>query len=87
MGLLLRNSIAGGERSRVGLAESLNRLRQFQGVGDVLNMNEQRELTRPLTPFMVKESQIVTWNPSFETTSGTTGTEKQTGPKKKTLRR
>lgn len=87
VGLMLRNSIAGGERSRVGLAESLNGLRQFQGVGGVLNMNEQRELTRPLTPFMVRESQIVTWNPSFETTSGTTGTEKQTGPKKKTLRR
>jgi branched-chain amino acid transport system substrate-binding protein len=87
VGLMLRNSIAGGERSRVGLAESLNRLRQFQGVGGVLNMNEQRELTRPLTPFMVRESQIVTWNPSFETTSGPTGTEKQTGPKKKTLRR
>jgi len=87
VGLMLRNSISGGERSRIGLAESLNNLRQVQGVGGPLAMNEQRELTRPLTPFMVKDAQIVTWSPGFEAPPESAPNDKQTGPKKKTLRR
>ncbi len=86
VGVMLRNSIASGERSRIGLAESLNNMRQFQGVGGPLLMNEQRELTRPLTPFIVKEAQIVTWTPNFEAPAPAVN-ERQTGPKKKTLRR
>jgi len=86
-GVMLRQTISGGERSRVGLAEGLNRMRQFQGVGGMLSMNEQRELTRPLTPFIVKGAEIVTWNPNYESTSPESAPAKQSGPKKKTLRR
>lgn len=86
VGQMLRLAISNGERSRSGLAESLNGLRQFQGVGGVLSMNEQRELTRPLTPFIVKQSEIVTWNPGYESPA-VEPSDKQTGPKKKTLRR
>lgn len=86
VGVMLRNSIAGGQRSRIGLAESLNSLRQFPGVGGTLQMNEQRELTRPLTPFIVKDAQIAIWNPSLEAPVDSPA-EKQSGPKKKTLRR
>jgi ABC-type branched-subunit amino acid transport system substrate-binding protein len=87
VGMMLRNSISGGERSRVGLAESLNGLRQVQGVAGMLQMNDQREMVRPLTPFMVKDAQIAIWNPSLETPPERQTPEKQTGPKKKSLRR
>lgn len=86
VGIMLRQSISGGERSRAGLAESLNSMRQFQGVTGILSMNEQRELMRPLTPFTVKEAQIIAWNPGLEATTSTQP-DKTVGPKKKTLRK
>ena len=86
-GLLLRETIGGGQRSRIGLAEGLNRVRQIQGAGGPLAMNDQRELIRPLTSFMVKDAQIMTWNPSLEAPAAGSGPDRTSGPKKKTLRR
>lgn len=65
-GQLLRQVIGGGERTRVGLAQALAQLRQFQGVAGPMNMNAQHELVRPLTPYVVKQSEIVAWTPATE---------------------
>ncbi|MBX3020444.1 MAG: penicillin-binding protein activator [Bdellovibrionales bacterium] len=80
VGMLLRQMISGGERTRVGLAQTLAQIRQFQGVTGPMAMNSQRELVRPLTPFTVKQSAIVMWDPSLELPS-------ETPTQKKTLRR
>jgi ABC-type branched-subunit amino acid transport system substrate-binding protein len=66
VGTLLRQMITGGERSRVGLAEAMSELKEFQGVSGPMSMNSQHELMRPLTPFMVNGDQIVTWTPELE---------------------
>lgn len=84
VGVMLRQVISGGEKSRVGLAEAMNGIKQFQGVTGPMAMNEQRELMRPLTPFVVKQAEIVTWNPNFETEAAPAG---QPTDKKKSLRR
>jgi len=66
VGLLLRQMISGGEGSRVGLAQALSNIKQYQGVSGPMSMNSQRELVRPLIPLMVKQGTIVTWSPSYE---------------------
>jgi ABC-type branched-subunit amino acid transport system substrate-binding protein len=65
-GILLRRLISGGERSRVGLASALGSLREFQGVSGPMTMNTNRELVRPLTPFTIKDSQIMAWTPELD---------------------
>lgn len=80
VGMMLRQAISGGERSRIGLAEALSRVKQIQGVNGPLQMNEQRELVRPLTAFMVKDAEIVTWAPDQKPPPTPT-------PTKKTLKR
>ncbi len=65
-GTLLRQSITGGERTRVGLAQALTTLRQYQGVSGPMSMTPQRELMRPLTPLFVKDGTITTWNMAVE---------------------
>jgi len=65
-GVLLRKLISSGERTRVGLASALSGLREFQGVSGPMTMNPNRELVRPLTPFVVKDSAIVAWSPGIE---------------------
>lgn len=83
VGVMLRQVIQGGERSRIGLAEGLNNLRQFQGVSGPMSMNDQKEMVRPLTAFIVKESEIVTWNPNYESaTPGAGGGGQHPAPKK-----
>lgn len=79
-GMMLRQAISGGERSRIGLAEALSRVKQIQGVNGPLQMNEQRELVRPLTAFMVKDAEIVTWAPDQKPEPSPT-------PPKKSLKR
>ncbi|MGZ3721793.1 MAG: penicillin-binding protein activator, partial [Bdellovibrionales bacterium] len=66
VGLLLRQLIANGESTRVGLAQALTNIKQYQGVSGPMSMNSQRELVRPLIPLIVKQGAIVTWNPSYE---------------------
>jgi branched-chain amino acid transport system substrate-binding protein len=75
VGVLLRQTISGGERTRVGLAQSLTQLRQFQGVSGPMSMNSQHELMRPLTPFIVKSNEIVAWNPGIESSAKGEGDE------------
>ena len=65
-GILLRKLITSGERTRVGLASALSGLKEFQGVSGLMTMNSNRELVRPLTPFVVKESNIVAWTPDID---------------------
>ena len=83
VGLLLRQKILGGERTRVGLAQALASLGQFQGVSGPLSMNAQHELVRPLTPFIVKGNEIVAWNAGVEgTAAGETSGEEPKKEKK-----
>jgi ABC-type branched-subunit amino acid transport system substrate-binding protein len=84
-GVLLRKLITGGERSRVGLASALSSIREFQGVSGPMTMNANRELVRPLTPFIVKENNIVAWSPNEEKPAP----EKDKGksPGKKTIKK
>ncbi len=82
VGVMLRQVISGGERSRIGLAEGLNGLRQFQGVSGPMTMNDQREMMRPLTAFIVKDSEIVTWNPNYESSTPGAGGAPTAAPKK-----
>ena len=71
VGLMLRQLISGGERSRLGLANALSQVREFQGVTGPMSMNSQRELVRALTPFMVKQNEIIAWKPELESTEAT----------------
>jgi ABC-type branched-subunit amino acid transport system substrate-binding protein len=66
VGLLLRQLISGGESSRVGLAQAMSNIKQYQGVSGPMSMNSQRELVRPLIPLMVKQGSIMTWNAGLE---------------------
>lgn len=68
VGLLLRQVISGGERSRIGLASALAQIRSYQGVSGPMSMNPQHELVRPLMPFTVKNGEIAIWNPATEGT-------------------
>ncbi len=68
-GLLLRRLIENGERSRVGLASALNNIREFKGITGPMTMNANRELVRPLTPFVVKQNSITAWSPELENDS------------------
>lgn len=89
VGVLLRQLISGGERSRVGLAQALANLGQVQGVAGPITMSAQRELTRPLTPFTVKDGSIVAWSSALEFTQDPAERPKAGGnsPQKKTLRK
>lgn len=87
-GVLLRKLINSGERTRVGLASALSGLREFQGVSGPMTMNNNRELVRPLTPFVVKENAIVSWSPDMGHTAEPAPTEKKSAaPGKKTVRK
>ncbi|HMN67549.1 MAG TPA: penicillin-binding protein activator [Bdellovibrionales bacterium] len=77
-GVLLRQLIAGGERTRLGLAQALGGVRQLVGVSGPMSMNEQREIVRPLTPFMVKGAEIVPWSMGLESTAAPAGSDKKT---------
>lgn len=58
VGILLRQIIASGERSRVGLSEKLQGTTTFSGALGTMYMNPRRELVRPMTLFTVKAGNI-----------------------------
>ncbi len=66
VGLILRHTLSNGERTRVGVAQALAALDQVEGITGPISMTNQREIARPLTPFIVKNNAIVTWNASLE---------------------
>jgi ABC-type branched-subunit amino acid transport system substrate-binding protein len=65
-GVMLRQVISGGERTRVGLAQALTNLRQYQGVSGPMSMSTHRELMRPLTPLVVQDGAITAWDLNAE---------------------
>jgi branched-chain amino acid transport system substrate-binding protein len=83
-GMILRHLISQGERSRVGLAQALAQLREFQGVSGPMSMNNQREIVRPLTIYIVKNNEILAWTPALE---GSNLSEPTGATGKKTLRK
>jgi branched-chain amino acid transport system substrate-binding protein len=66
VGLMLRQMITAGERTRVGLVQALSNQKQYQGVLGPLTMSPQRELLRPLTPYIVKNNSISLWTEDLE---------------------
>ncbi|MCB0407522.1 MAG: penicillin-binding protein activator [Bdellovibrionales bacterium] len=56
--LILRQAIASGESSRVGLAQRLSRKQSFSGATGNLKMSDQREILRPLVTLTVHKNQI-----------------------------
>lgn len=86
-GLLLRKLIEGGERSRVGLASALSGLREFQGLSGPMAMSSNRELIRPLTPFVVRENAIMAWTPELDQPPAPAQNEKKSSGGKKTIKK
>jgi len=57
-GLILRQIIASGSRSRIGVKEELVNLKNFSGSIGILSTNENRELKRPLIDLTVENGSI-----------------------------
>ncbi|HVK60398.1 MAG TPA: penicillin-binding protein activator [Bdellovibrionales bacterium] len=57
--LILRQLIAGGETTRVGLRERMASLRDFPAATGRLSITDQREIERPLTALTVENGAIV----------------------------
>jgi len=57
-GLMLRQSIASGANSRLGLTRELSSRDKFTGSIGTLQMTEQREIIRPLVTLTVHKNQI-----------------------------
>lgn len=57
-GLVLRQIIAGGESSRVGVAQRLSSLQNFSGALGPLSVNENREIRRPVIGLTVHEGKV-----------------------------
>ena len=60
-GLMVRELIEKGERTRVGLAEGLADLKTFKGSLGTLFVNSSREVERPLVPLTVEKGRIIRW--------------------------
>ncbi|MCB0389717.1 MAG: penicillin-binding protein activator [Bdellovibrionales bacterium] len=58
-GLILRQIITSGIRSRIGVKEKLDELSNFPGSIGLLNTNSRREFTRPLVKLGVVDGSIV----------------------------
>ena len=58
-GLLLRQIIASGEASRVGVSERLASLQNFSGALGVLSVNQNREIRRPVIALTVREGKVI----------------------------
>ncbi len=87
VGLLLRQLIDRGERSRSGLASSLANIRQYQGLSGAMSMNAQRELERPLKPLVIKDGNILSWTPALETVDSPSGPNRPQQNRKNRLQR
>ena len=59
-GILLRQIIATGESTRIGLKEKLMSLGSFEGSSGPLEMSLSRELLQPLTTLAVENGKIIT---------------------------
>ncbi|MES2856175.1 MAG: penicillin-binding protein activator, partial [Bdellovibrionota bacterium] len=57
--LILRQLIAGGETTRVGLRSRLASLRDFSAATGKLSITDEREIERPLTALTVENGTIV----------------------------
>ncbi|MBK7845249.1 MAG: penicillin-binding protein activator [Bdellovibrionales bacterium] len=60
-GLVLRELIEDGERSRIGLTEHLAQLKAFRGVLGTLYTNKSREVERPTFPLFIDKGVINGW--------------------------
>jgi ABC-type branched-subunit amino acid transport system substrate-binding protein len=58
-GLILRQILASGEKTRVGVRERLNELTSFPGCLGPLEMSQNRELNRPVVGLTVNKGRIV----------------------------
>lgn len=58
-GLVLRQIIASGESTRVGVAERLMGIKNFPGSLGEININARREMSRPLVKLEVRDGSIV----------------------------
>jgi branched-chain amino acid transport system substrate-binding protein len=57
-GLMIRQAVASGSNSRLGLARDLAQKTSFQGATGLLQMTRQREILRPLVTLTVHKNQI-----------------------------
>ena len=58
VGVMLRQLIEDGARTRSGLQSALSNVRDFEGVSGKLSMSPNREILRPVTALTVKNSNI-----------------------------
>ena len=65
-GLLLRQIIAGGESSRIGVAQRLGTLQNFSGALGPLTVNENREIRRPVVGLTVTQGQVLPASPALQ---------------------
>ena len=65
-GLLLRQIVAGGESSRVGVAQRLSTIENFSGALGPLTVNENREIRRPVIGLTVTDGQVLPAAPSLQ---------------------
>lgn len=56
--LVLRQLVASGETTRVGLQKEMSRLREFPGALGVLGVTPDREIRRPLSALTIKNGKI-----------------------------
>ena len=64
--LILRQLVAGGERTRMGLRDHMANLQNFNGALGPLNVNAEREFRRPLTALTVKDGKIQQLNATIK---------------------
>ena len=64
--MILRQLISQGEASRVGLAESLARVREFSGALGDLRITQRREFIRPVVGLNVTEGHITPFSEKSE---------------------
>lgn len=56
--LIVRQLIAGGETTRIGLQQRMANLQNFPGALGSLSVNQDREIRRPMTAFTVSKGQF-----------------------------
>ncbi len=64
-GLMIRQALASGERSRVGLAQWLSKMQNFPGAMGGLTISNAREVVRPVSTLTLLEGQVVKLDPAL----------------------
>lgn len=64
-GLMIRQALASGERSRVGMAQWMSKMREFPGAMGNLTISSNREVVRPVSTLTLREGQVVKLDPSL----------------------